>query len=167
MTKEERDLLRKLMTRAIEPEVFKNNFTVDVSMNPSYIRELLETALIQQEAYDVEYLLIPIFYFNLYIEEFADILCKLMNETWHFQHENIALIFQRIKSPKTIDCLYDATLVQLEYLDFDEAYALAVKCIWALGDINTPESRRRLKLLTQSDNVIIKDNAINQLNRDR
>lgn len=55
--------------------------------------------------------------------------------------------------------------MRLPFLEFDEAFALAVKCIWALGDINTPESREKLRLLSQSDNEIIRDNAINQLNR--
>lgn len=165
MTKQERELLHKLMIRAITPEVFVKNFTVDISKSPSYIRELLKEALLQNQANDVEYLLTAIFHFKLFVEDYVDILCKLMNETWHFQHENIAMIFQKIKSPKTVDCLYNAALTQFEYLEFDEAFALAVKCIWALGDINTPESREKLKLLTQSENEIIKDNAINQLNR--
>lgn len=119
--------------------------------------------LLQNEANDVEYLLIAIF--ELFVEDYVDVLCKLMNETWNFQHENIAIIFQKIKSPKTIVCLYNAALTQFEYLEYDEAFALAVKCIWALGDINTPESKDKLKLLAQSENEIIKENAINQLNR--
>jgi len=166
MTKEERELLRKLTIRDVTPEIFTKNFTVDITKNPGYIRELLEVAYFQKEAYDVEYLLIAMFYFHLfYIEEFIEILCKLMKESWHFQHENIASIFQDMKSPKTIDCLYVAALTQFEYLEFDEAFALAVKCIWALGDINTPESKDKLRLLSQSENEIIRDNAINQLNR--
>lgn len=165
MTNKERDLLHKLMIRAVTPEVFAKSFTVDISKNPGYIRELLEIALLENEADDVEYLLVAIFHFELFVEDYVDILCKLMNDTWHFQHENIAMIFQKIKSPKTIDCLYNAALTQFEYLEFDEAFALAVKCIWALGDINTLESREKLKLLTQSEYKIIKDNAINQLNR--
>lgn len=165
MTKEERELLHKLMTKAITPETFTKSFTVDVQNNPSYIRKLLEETLSEHVADDVEYLLITIFQFKLFTQDYVDILCKLMQETWHFQHENIASIFQKIKSPKTVDCLYKAALTQFEYLEFDEAFALAVKCIWALGEINTPESREKLKQLAQSENKIIKDNAMNQLNR--
>ena len=165
MTDKERDLLHKLMTRAVTPEAFKTSFTVDISKNPGYIRELLEIALFQNEADDVEYLLIAIFRFKLFVEEYVDVLCKLMNETWHFEHEDIASLFQSIKSPKTIDCLFNAAQTQFQYLEFDEAFALAVKCIWALGDINTIESREKLKLLALSENKIIRDNAIYQLNR--
>lgn len=165
MKKVEREILHKLMTRAITPEMFVKDFTVDISKNPIYIRELLELAYLEHEANDVEYLLIAIFHFRLFMEDYVDVLCKLMIETWHFQHENIASIFQKIKSPRTIECLYKTSLAQFEYLEFDEAFALAVKCIWALGDINTLESKEKLKLLSQSENEIIRDNAIKQLNR--
>lgn len=161
----ERELLHKLMSRAITPDIFLKEFTVDVSKNPLYVRELLEKAYLEHEANDVEYLLIALFRFQLFIEDYIDILCKLMIETWHYQHENIASIFQKIKSPRTIECLYKTALTQFEYLEFDEAYALAVKCIWALGEINTIESREKLNLLLQSENEIIKENATNQLNR--
>jgi len=165
MTKKERELLHNLMTRAIPLEVFMKDFTVDISKNPRYICGLLETTLVEQEANDVEYLLTAIFHFKLFIEDYVDILCKLADETWHFQHENIASIFQKIKSPKTVECLYKTTLTQFDYLEFDDSFALAVKCIWALGDINTVESRKKLELLTQSGNEIISKNAIYQLKR--
>lgn len=165
MTKKERELLHNLMTRAIPLEVFMKDFTVDISKNPRYICGLLETTLVEQEANDVEYLLTAIFHFKLFIEDYVDILCKLADETWHFQHENIASIFQKIKSPKTVECLYKTTLTQFDYLEFDNSFALAVKCIWALGDINTVESRKKLELLTQSENEIISKNAIYQLKR--
>jgi hypothetical protein len=77
------------------------------------------------------------------------------------------MLFQKLKSPQTIECLYKTALTQFDYLEFDEAFALAVKCIWALGDINTIEARQKLELLTQSENKIIKENAIQQLNRNR
>lgn len=153
------------MTRAITPEMFVKDFTVDISKNPLYIRELFELAYLEHEANDVEYLLTAIFHLRLFMEDYVDVLCRLMIETWHFQHENIASIFQKIKSPKTIECLYKTSLTQFEYLEFDKAFALSVKCIWALGDINTFESKEKLKLLTQSKYEIISDNAIKQLKR--
>lgn len=165
MTEKERELLHSLMKKTIEPEVFLDEFTVDISSNPTYIRELLEKAFIDQEAYDVEFLLTAIFKFNLFNEDHINILCKLMNESWHFQHENIASIFQKMKSESTIDSLYKTALAKFEYLEYDEAFALAVKCIWALGNINTPEARVKLEMLAQSEKEVIRSNAIYQLNR--
>lgn len=165
MTKVERELLYKLMKRTIMPEMFLEGFTTNICEKPIYINELLERAYLEREANDIEYLLTAIFRFKLFLEEYVDILCKLISETWHYQHENIASIFQKIRSPKSIECLYKAAITQFEYLDYDESYALAVKCIWALGDINTDDSRKKLELLSQSENEIIRDNAIKQLNR--
>jgi hypothetical protein len=149
------------------PEVFLREFTVNITKDPLYVVELLEKAYLEKEANDVEYILIAVFRFQLYQEAYVDVLCKLMYEPWHYEHEDIALIFEQIKSPRTIECLYQTALTQFEYLEYDEAFALAVKCIWALGEIKTSDSIEKLKLLTESDNQIIKDNAINQLKRNR
>ncbi|CDG89183.1 HEAT repeat domain-containing protein [Xenorhabdus bovienii] len=65
----------------------------------------------------------------------------------------------------SVDALYQVSNFELDYLDFDDSYALAVKCIWGLGDIGTPEALEKLKILSISDNEIIKENAINQLKR--
>ncbi len=64
------------------------------------------------------------------------------------------------------DSLYKAALAHLDYLEYSEVSPLVVKCIWALGDINTSESRKKLELLAQSQNQVIQDNAISQLNRE-
>ncbi|HCC07586.1 MAG TPA: hypothetical protein DEP72_05445 [Clostridiales bacterium] len=165
MTNTERKLVDKLMAKSISNEDFKRNFTVDVLQNPYYIMQILEIAYIEKELHDVESALFVGFVFNLFTEDFVEILCKLIEEPWHYQHEDIARLLQKLKSPQTVECLYKTALTQFEYLEFDEAFALAVKCIWALGDINTPKSREKLELLTQSDNEIIRDNAINQLDR--
>jgi len=41
------------------------------------------------------------------------------------------------------------------YLEYDEAKALAVKCIWALGALGSAEAVEKLKLLARSNNFII------------
>ncbi|MBD2822911.1 HEAT repeat domain-containing protein [Xenorhabdus sp. 42] len=94
---------------------------------------------------------------------------SLLNELilmqWHYKHEDLAIILQHYKHPSSIDSLYQVSNFELEYLDFDDSYALAVKCIWGLGDIGTPEALEKLKILSESDNQIIRDNATNQLKR--
>jgi hypothetical protein len=165
MTNNERDMVQKLMEKSISNEDFKRDFTVNVAQNIGYIKELLEIAYTEKNSDDVEYLLFVGFMFNLFTQEYVDVLCNLIEAPWHQQHENIAMIFQSLKSPKTTEALYKTALTEYEYLDYDESYALAVKCIWALGGINTDESREKLKLLTQSENEIIRDNAVEQLNK--
>lgn len=165
MTNTEIEVVKKLMRKSITKTEFLRDFTVDVTQNPSYVLMLLEEAYNRKIASEVEYSLFIGFSFNLFSEDYVGIICKLLESHWHFQHENIAMILQKLKSPASIDYLYKAALTQLDYLDFDEAYALAVKCIWALGDINTEDSRKKLKVITESENEIIRDNAVKQLER--
>lgn len=88
-----------------------------------------------------------------------------MKEPWHHQHEDIATLLDFLKSPNSIECLYKITLTEFEYLSYDDSYALALKCIWALGNINTEESKQKLELLSKSENEIIRQNARKQLER--
>lgn len=166
MTNFEREMVEKLMIKSISETEFINGFTVDIIQNRNYVKELLEEAYNNKDADDVDYSLFIGFSFNQFREDYLNILCKLIESSWHFQHENIARILQKLKSPNSIESLYKTALLQFDYLDFDESYALAVKCIWALGDINTIESRKKLEMLSLLDNEIIRDNAIKQLTRD-
>lgn len=165
MTQKERELIRQLIRKSVSKEYFLDNFTFNVLDNSKYIKQLLETAYNEKEAYDVDYLLHVGFVFKLFTEEYIEILCKLIESGWHEQHENIAGILQFLKSPQSIESLYKTAITQFEYLDYDESYSLAVKCIWALRNINTEESKQKLELLFKSENEIIRQNAIKQLER--
>jgi hypothetical protein len=90
-------------------------------------------------------------------------LSKLLLEEWHYRHEDITTILQDLKSPKSSDALYDRALVKPVYMNYDESYSLARKCIHALGDINTEYSRDKLILLAASDIPIVKEKAEKQL----
>ncbi|WP_338804667.1 hypothetical protein WDV76_04965 [Xenorhabdus griffiniae] len=93
------------------------------------------------------------------------ILNELILAQWHYKHEDLARLLHKYRKPSSVDALYKVSTFELEYLDFDDSYALAVKCIWGLGDIGTPEALKKLKILSISDNKIIKENALNQLKR--
>ncbi len=98
-------------------------------------------------------------------KESIDTLCKLILEDWHTQHENMAWQMQKLRDPRSVDCLYQTALAHFAYLEYDEAHALAVKCLWALSEINTTEAREKLRLLTQSENKIVRENAGRLLSR--
>jgi len=78
-------------------------------------------------------------------------------------HEDIASLLQGIRSPGSIDELYKTALTRFDYLDYDDSYSLARKCIHALGDINTAESKEKLAMLAGSGIPIIKEAAEKQL----
>ena len=146
-------------------EKFIKRFKVDVTRKPDYILKLLETAYRERNSTDVECSLIVAYRYSLFSQEYVSILVRLIESDWHYKHEDIAFALQKLKSPKAVECLYRTALKRFPYLDYDDAYALAVKCIWALGDTNTAESREKLKLLSKSDNEIIRENAIKQIER--
>lgn len=155
----------KLITKLMRNSISKEQFVKEFNCNPVSIKSLLETAYLEKNEDDIDYLFYILFTFNLVTDEYVDLLCRLMDAPWHHNHEDIASIFQSFEFHQGVECLYRAALTQHKYLEYDEAYALAVKCIWALGAINTPDSIKKLQLLTESKNEIIRSNAINQLSR--
>jgi hypothetical protein len=54
-------------------------------------------------------------------DKYVEVLRKLLNENWHYRHEDIASILQGIKSPKSIEALYTAALSKFEHLNQDES----------------------------------------------
>jgi hypothetical protein len=133
---------------------------------PEYILQSLKDAIKNQDGVAVELALFLGSYFIDFCEieskskfsnDLISILRELMEEDWHYSHEWLVSTFQ------TVEILYRTALRKFDYLAYDDAYALAVKCIWALGDIDTPESMDKIRLLLSSDNPIIKKNAIEQL----
>lgn len=88
----------------------------------------------------------------------------MLCEDWHYGHEWIAEVFKLLKSPKTVQALYDSCLKEYKYLDYDFGHnSLRLKCIWALGEINTPEAREKLELLTHSDDKVTRERSIQML----
>ena len=78
---------------------------------------------------------------------------ELFDQDWHQLHEDLALSFQRKKSPLPIDLLYKNAY--REELDIFEYKPLARKCTWALADIGTPEAKAYLnKMANGSDPVV-------------
>lgn len=92
--------------------------------------------------------------------DYTDILLHLLDEKWHMSEEDIITVLELIKDPKSVDKLYE---VAINVLDYDEMRALAKKCMWALSAINTPEAIQKLKSLQNSEDAIINENAIFQL----
>lgn len=92
--------------------------------------------------------------------DFTGLLLSLLDEDWHTSEEDIVGILEIIKDPKSVDKLYD---VAVNVPDYDDMRALAKKCMWALSSINTPEAVEKLKLLRESNDPIIKENATFQL----
>ncbi|MBB2749926.1 UNVERIFIED_ORG: HEAT repeat protein [Rhizobium aethiopicum] len=66
------------------------------------------------------------------------LLLQLLQEGWHFKHEDVVSALADLKAPEAVEALYKVTYWVPSYLEFDDARALAVKAIWALGAIADP-----------------------------
>ena len=89
-------------------------------------------------------------------KDYLDILLSLLDQKWHYAQENIVSALEDIKDPRSIDKLYETAI---HIPDDDEMRSLAIKCIQALWAINTPEAIEKLKLLQQSSDSILHENA--------
>ena len=143
---------------------FLKAMDIDESRIEGYTLESLENGYQEKNSDTIEFTL----YFGYNIassEKFMPILNKLIVEDWHISHEDIASLLQVLKLPDSIDYLYKAIFVsaKLEYLPGDMSGALIRKCCFALGDINTMPSREILKNLSNSDNSLIREAAMEQI----
>lgn len=165
MTTLEKELIRSLVFGKISREEFVQKYPVDLLTDPNYALKGLEISIKERSAENVERFLHLISFEPNWIQssEYADVLCSLLKETFHFRHEDVVLLLQKMKNPRTVDCIYDRALVIPEYMDYDDSYSLARKCIHALGDINTEESKAKLVLLSNSTIPVISEKAKKQL----
>ncbi|MCT4685776.1 hypothetical protein [Vallitalea sp.] len=100
---------------------------------------------------------ITVLYLDGADSDFTHILLQLLECDWHILHEDIVDVLELIKDPISVDKLYN---LALNVPEDDECCSLGKKCIWALSAINTEDSRRKIKLLCNSQEPIIRETAI-------
>lgn len=170
MTEEQRKLCRDLIIfpngrSRITKEEFLRRFPSAVEHGRSALKWLQE-AYETRNADDLSYALMIGSVFG-FVPEHKDILRRLIEEDWHHSHEYVVTALKLWPTPDTVDALFRATQWIPKSLEYDDARALAVKAIWALGAIPGPEAEEKLEILRHSDNPILKKNAEEQLNRRR
>ena len=165
MKDETKKIIKKLIRKEITDKKFIKVFCL-VEKNFDYaLEELLENSVKEKNAEDLVLLMFLIYKFEKKSINIINMLCDIFEDNWHYEHENIAFLFEEARPIKAVNSLYRVAISKFPYLDFDYNYALAVKCIWALGNIRNEESVGKLKLLATSNNEIIKNNALEQLER--
>jgi hypothetical protein len=134
-------------------------------LTPIYIESILDESVRDQNSEDLDYASTLLFFDPEFetTEKYVDILDSILIQDWHHNHEDIALMLQRLRSPKSIDTLYIRALSKPVYMAYDETYSLARKCIHALADINTKESKEKLILLSKSEIPEVREKSIKQL----
>lgn len=149
----------------------KNELYRVIGLNPSteteesFCKKNLEKAMKQKDTEALALIIFLVFLFELDTKPFVEDAKLLIQERWHKSHEDLAWMLRIAKTPGCEEIFYETALMKLPYLYYDDANALAVNCIWALGDLNTLEARKKLVGLTQCENTVISEAAKYQLDR--
>lgn len=165
MIEEDKKLVEDLFFRKIRPDLLIANLSLKFSSDKDLVKALLGEAMREKDSELVEESLGIGFTHFGFGADIVPVLNNLLNETWHISHEDIASLLQEFRDPSSVEVLFETTQKEFDYLAHDDAFALGVKCMWALGDINTRKSKQKLEALSQSDNRIIREGAKFQLER--
>lgn len=125
---------------------------------------LISEAVHERDSEALELSLIVGFVFGVSSQLVAP-LSEALTEDWHISHENIVSMLDRLRTPASIPGFIHAARHVPDYLDFDDARALAVKAIWGLGNLPVPEAESALRSLLDSDNEVVDRNVREQLQR--
>ncbi len=129
------------------------------------IEKGLETAYEKKDVENTENFLYLIFKFEVFNKKYVNILNKLLISDWHYKHEDIVTLLQKISSEKSIKYLYDAIELHPEYLEWDDNYAFEVKCVRAIYHIGMEKSYSFLEELCKHTNAVIREMAQRQLKK--
>lgn len=164
MTPEQEDLVLSLVGKRLTASEFLEQFGATDGQQLGL--SLLRDATVRQDADDVDLALLVAYTFG-FVPDHLGTLLELAPAPWHEKHEDVVTALGRMHNPAAVDALYAATQWVPDYLDFDEARALATKAIWSLGGTPGPEAEQALERLLASDSVIVRDGAREQLERRR
>jgi HEAT repeat protein len=125
---------------------------------------LLRDAVDRRDPVEVELALVVCFRFG-FSDGHLQLLVTLAFADWHQRHEDVARALGGLKSLAAVDALVHLAQWVPSYLEFDDARALAVKAIWALGGISGEAAHAALKSLASSPCGIVAENAVAQLQK--
>ncbi|MFF0725310.1 HEAT repeat domain-containing protein [Streptomyces sp. NPDC004134] len=148
--------------RDITPEQFLHRFGADDGKALGL--SLLRDAIARQYGDGVELALIVSAAFGLTPEHYG-LFKELCYADWHTTHEDVVSALGEWRDPDSVDTLLHMADWVPDYLDYDEARALATKAVWALGGIPGPEADRALERLREEDDPIVRGEAERQIAR--
>lgn len=135
----------------------------------SNITDVIKNGLVEayqnQNADSVDEFIYLTFVFDVFDVRNVDVLNQLLISDWHYKHEDIASLLQKISSVKSIDYLYDAIELHPQYLEWDDNYAFEVKCVRAIYYIGKEKSFSYLEKLCKHSNRIIREMAQRQIKK--
>ena len=159
-----KELILKLMMKKINLSEFLYQFgdgsgELDLCKELTLAREAKDAELVDLLLY-----LSAVVKFDYYD---VDILNQLVTDPWHQKHEEIVRLLDHYRQPSSVNPLYKAALLNLDYRDYDEDFVLANKCIRVLEKIQDQNAIEKMELLADVNNELIRQYAKKHLNRIR
>jgi hypothetical protein len=164
MNEEEQNIVLNFFLHRISEDELLRRFRIGRSDGMSFALRVLGEAYRAKDAGSVECGLGLGFHFGM-SPQFFDILVKLSDAEWHERHEDVVTALNELHDSRSVEALYRAALKRHPYLGYDNARALAVKAVWALGNLGDTSADEKLRVLAKSDDGILRREAENQLLR--
>jgi hypothetical protein len=153
---------RQLISQFIDGDILADELIESLGPTPldipSLLIALLESAVASGNAEEAEGAFALIYSFKndkAFRKQAVPLLISLLQMEGHYRHEDIVSVLQRAKDARAVNAIYDTTLSTYEYLNYDDSFALARKCTWALADTGNEEAYQKLQLLAANSNAQI------------
>lgn len=158
MTPQQKSLTKNFILRKIDFSELEQLFPLKI--DEAYLLKELTALQISKDGEALD-CLITLAYQIGFTEEIGRLLSKLLLEDWHEEHEEIARILQfKVKIPESVDDMEQAMQLKFKYLvDRDNYFPFVVKCMYAIGSLNTNASKLKLQVLAASEDDFIRKAA--------
>jgi hypothetical protein len=152
------DLVRGKISREAFSSIFPNTLTKKCFFNR------IKKSILNKNSDDLEYTILLLGYIsNINYIDYSLTFRELVLEKWHNQHEILVDLLSETIDVNNIETFYNVILTKYNRPWDEGVESLAIKCIWALKAINTKESWGKIKLLSKSENEIIRESALERL----
>jgi hypothetical protein len=163
---EKRELLSSLALGQISHDSFVRRVLDTAPVAGDVVEAMLAKAYSSHDGLDVQFSLALLQGVNIrHLHVSWQILCKLMRADWHYSHEDLAMLLAEMRESESVDCLLEASRFRLPYLEYDETFQLARKCIKALSKIGTAAALEGIRELSHDSNAVIASYADKELQR--
>lgn len=163
MEQKTRELISALSVGTLGADEFIETYFEGKAPAEHRVMELLQEGISKRDAEAIEEAVVLLFVCDVDLRAFTAPCCELLSADWHYKHEDIAQLLAEAKDPASVDCLYGAANSQLAYLDYDDTYQLARKCIKALSAIGNEAAVDKLRALSLQGEAPVADYARKEL----
>ena len=156
-------LLTSLYSGKISKEQFIESYFENKNSNNEFVLEFMAKGMVDKSDETIEEVIVLLSTGFFPISVFVSNLRILLLESWHTRHEDVVTLLTGFSDDSTIEHLYKATELKLSYLDYDDTYQLARKCIKSLSRIGNDLSLNKIRCLMNSGNDVIAGYARKEL----